>query len=234
MTNLLNFDIFSQKVSFSRHDICREVYRNHRQAIKIKKEKTLAKNLMGIFDAVLKISNEKGFNAMTMRDLSRESGLSMGGLYAYFGGKDDLLEMLLQTGQTTTRKILKENLEGVNDPVCRLRAAIRTHIFLSEVMLPWFYFSYMEARHLGTTQKQKAIKGELESEKLFAEIIEEGMNRGVFQVENSLLAASVIKAMVQDWYVKRWKYLKRRIGVEQYAGFVITCVERFCRPDDLP
>jgi AcrR family transcriptional regulator len=229
-TDFLNFNIFSQKVSLSRNDICREVYRNHRQTIKIKKEKTLSKNLMGIFDAALKISNKKGFNAMTMRDLSRESGLSMGGLYAYFKGKNDLLEMLIHTGQTTTRKVLEEHLEGVVDPVKKLRVAIRTHIFLSEVMLPWFYFSYMEARHLGTTQKQKAIKGALESEQLFAEIIEEGMNRGAFQVENSLLAASVIKAMVQDWYVKRWKYLKRRIGVEQYAGFVIECVERFCQP----
>ena len=231
MTDLLNFDIFSRKVSFSRNDICREVYRNHRQAIKIKKEKTLAKNLMGIFDAALRISNEKGFNAMTMRDLSRESGLSMGGLYAYFKGKDDLLEMLLQTGQTTTRKVMEEHLQGVNDPVARLHTAIRTHVFLSEVMLPWFYFSYMEARHLGTSQKQNAIKGELASEKIFSDIIEEGVNQGLFQVENSLLAASVIKAMVQDWYVKRWKYSKRQIGVEHYAGFVIQCVERFCRPD---
>ena len=231
MTDLLNFDIFTQKVAFSRNDICREVYRNHRQAIKIKKEKTLAKNLMGIFDAALKISNEKGFNAMTMRDLSRESGLSMGGLYAYFRGKDDLLEMLLQTGQTTTRKVMEEHLQDVNDPVGRLRTAIRTHIFLSEVMLPWFYFSYMEARHLGTTQKQNAIKGELASEKIFSDIIEEGVKQGLFQVENSLLAASIIKAMVQDWYVKRWKYSKRQIGVEHYAGFVIQCVERFCRPD---
>ena len=229
MTDLLNFDIFTQKVAFSRNDICHEVYRNHRQAIKIKKEKTLAKNLMGIFDAALRISNEKGFNAMTMRDLSRESGLSMGGLYAYFRGKDDLLEMLLQTGQTTTRKVMEENLQGVNDPVGRLRTAIRTHIFLSEAMLPWFYFSYMEARHLGTTQKQKAIMGELASEKIFSDIIEEGINQGLFQVEDNLLAASVIKAMLQDWYVKRWKYSKRKIGVEQYAGFVIQCVERFCR-----
>ena len=231
MKDLLNFDIFARKASFSRLDICREVYQNHRQTIKIKKEKTLTKNLMGIFDAALKISNEKGFNAMTMRDLSRESGLSMGGLYAYFSGKDDLLEMLLQTGQTTTRKVMEVHLKGVSHPLQRLRAAIRTHIFLSEVMLPWFYFSYMEARHLGTAQKQKAIKGELASEKIFSDIIEEGMNQGVFNVENSLLAASVIKAMVQDWYVKRWKYSKRKIDVEQYAGFVIQCVERFCRPD---
>ncbi len=71
--------------------------------------------------------------------------------------------------------------------------------------------------------------GELASEKIFSDIIEEGINQGLFQVEDNLLAASVIKAMLQDWYVKRWKYSKRKIGVEQYAGFVIQCVERFCR-----
>jgi AcrR family transcriptional regulator len=228
MDDYRSFSEFSQKVTLSRQDICRKVYRDHRKTIKIKKEKTLVKNLMGIFDAALKISNEKGFQAMTMRNLSQACGLSMGGLYAYFSGKEDLLEMLLSTGHTTTRQILRERLAPITDPVSRLRVAIRTHLFLSEAMQPWFYFSYMEARHLGDAQKERAKAGELETEKLFADIIEEGRVRGLFLVRDSLLVASVIKAMIQDWYVKRWKYAKRNVTVDQYASLVVAFVEAFC------
>ncbi|MCP4666914.1 MAG: TetR/AcrR family transcriptional regulator [Deltaproteobacteria bacterium] len=228
MDDYRSFTEFSKSVTLSRQDICRKVYKDHRQTIRIKKEKTLVKNLMGIFDAALKISNEKGFQAMTMRNLSEETGLSMGGLYAYFSGKEDLLDMLLSTGHTTTRQILGECLAHITDPVSKLRVAIRTHLFLSEAMQPWFYFSYMEARHLGVTQKERAKAGELETEKLFADIIEEGRVRGLFAVRDSLLMASLVKAMVQDWYVKRWKYAKRNVTVDQYATLVIAFVEAFC------
>jgi len=47
-------------------------------------------------------------------------------------------------------------------------------------------------------------------------------------VSDSLLVASVIKAMVQDWYVKRWKYAKRNVTVDQYAKLVVEFVEAFC------
>ena len=228
MDDLSNFHRFSQKVTLSRQDICRDVYKHHRRGIKIKKEKTLDRNLIRIFDAALKVSNERGFQAMTMRSLSRETGMSMGGLYAYFSGKEELLEMLLRTGRITTRRILEEQVNQATGPEFQLRSAIRAHLFLSEVMQPWFYFSYMEARRLGDAEKKKSMTSEIETEKLFARIIEEGMNLGVFVLRDSLLTASIIKSMVQDWYVKRWKYAKRKVSVDCYASFVIECVERFC------
>jgi hypothetical protein len=152
----------------------------------------------------------------------------MGGLYAYFSGKEDLLEMIMNIGNNTTWHIIEEHLEDIDSPLSKLRAAIRTHIFLSEAMLPWFYFSYMEARHLGPTQKERAKASELKTEKLFSDILEEGRGKGVFGAEDSTLAASVIKAMVQDWYVKRWKYAKRNVSVDRYARLIVEFVESFC------
>jgi hypothetical protein len=34
--------------------------------------------------------------------------------------------------------------------------------------------------------------------------------------------------MLQDWYLKRWKYAKRNISVDQYATFILEFVEAFC------
>jgi hypothetical protein len=95
-------------------------------------------------------------------------------------------------------------------------------------MHPWFYFSYMEARHLGEKQKERAKAGELETEKLFADILEEGEEQGCFVHQDSQLVASVIKAMMQDWYVKRWKYAKRSVTVDRYARFLMELVEAYC------
>jgi hypothetical protein len=41
------------------------------------------------------------------------------------------------------------------------------------------------------------------------------------------LTASVIKAMLQDWYLKRSKYAARKISVDEYARFILKFVESF-------
>jgi hypothetical protein len=37
----------------------------------------------------------------------------------------------------------------------------------------------------------------------------------------------VIKAMLQDWYLKRRKYAARKVSVEHYAAFLVDFVESY-------
>jgi len=225
---------FSKRAGLSPQDLCRELLAGHRDSIKTKKEPTAVKNLEAIFEATLSVGNQKGFTAMTMRDLSQASGLSMGALYAYFPSKEDLLEMVQATGRQVTGRLLREGFEGVEGAAARLAAAIRTHVFLSEAMQPWFFFSYMEARHLGPRQKELAKESELASERMFADIIRQGQARGDFAPRDPDLAAALIKAMLQDWYLKRWKYAKRRVNVDRYAELVVAMAMSFCLADKKP
>ncbi len=224
----MTFAQFSRREKLSPTDICQAMLSGHRESIKTKKERTAVKNLELIFEATLKVSNQKGFQAMTMRDLSLASGLSMGALYDYFASKEELLEMIQSTGRRLTRQVLEQGLEGVADPVARLTAAIRTHVYLSEAMQSWFFFSYMEARHLGEEEKEKAKRSELYTEGLLSDIIAQGQKDGVFAPVDRHLAAAMIKAMLQDWYLKRWKYSGRRVGVDRYAEFVVQMALTFC------
>jgi AcrR family transcriptional regulator len=223
----MDYADFQNKISLSKQDICREVYRENRSSIRVKKEDTVVKNLERIFSATLSISNKKGFQAMSMRDLSRETNLSLGALYSYFASKEELLAMLQNQRRTITKRILDECIAKEARPVVRLKAAILTHLYLSEAMQPWFYFSYMEAKNLSKKEQDLAVASELYTEKVLAEIIEEGQDRGEFIARDAQLTASVIKAMLQDWYLKRSKYAKRRIPVERYAQFVLQFIEAF-------
>jgi len=216
---------FKETVGAFREGCCLEVFAEHPDGFQIKKERTISKNLERIFDAALKISNEKGFHAMTMRDLSKEVHLSIGALYNYFSGKEELLEMMQRHRRTITARILTSNIAAEQAPLAKLRAAIRTHLYLSEAMQPWFYFSYMEAKNIGSKERRAAVKGELDTEQMFADIITLGRDQGVFVTDNCQLTASLIKAMVQDWYLKRAKYARRQVTVDAYARFMIAFVE---------
>jgi TetR/AcrR family transcriptional regulator, cholesterol catabolism regulator len=222
----LRFETFKGLVSLSMEDLCRELFLDNRESIKIKKEGVAVKNLVKILDAALTLSNEKGFAAMSLRDLSAKAGLSMGALYTYFSSKEELLQMI-QRQSAVVVQVLLDQIEGIEDPLSKLKRVIQSHLFLSEVMQPWFYFAYMETKNLAKQEHKKAIEAELATEKLLIDIMKEGRDKGVFKSVNMELTGAVIKAMLQDWYLKRWKYARRNVSVEKYAAFVVDLVETY-------
>jgi AcrR family transcriptional regulator len=231
----MNYRDFQASIDISREHLYREIYQANRGQIQVKKEETVIRNLSRIFDAALKISNEKGFQAMSMRDFSKETGLSMGALYAYFGSKDDLLDMILRQGRQLVLRILDQHIHPIGNPVQKLETAIRTHLYLSEALQPWFYFSFMEAKNMSPREKEKTVASELYTDQLFADILKEGQEAGLFTPRDRQQSAGGIKALLQDWYVKRWKYARRKTAVDQYADFIVDFVMAYHlvrRPDE--
>lgn len=221
----MRLDQFLESVTLSKQEIYRRSFDEKQDGGKIRRDRTVLRNLERIFGAVLKISNQKGFKAMSMRDLSRESGLSMGALYNYFSGKEDLLEMLQHQQRQISATILERSVAEASDPLEKLRSMVMAHLYLSEAMQPWFYFSYMETKNLSGEEREKAIDSERATEKILCDILIEGQRQGVFAEKDPLLSASLIKAMLQDWYLKRSKYAERKIPVERYAEFVMDWIE---------
>ena len=71
---------------------------------------------------------EKGYEGASMRDLSRESGMSLAGLYYYFESKERLLYLIQKHTCATIVQRLKTRLEGVSDPEERIRIFILNHL----------------------------------------------------------------------------------------------------------
>ena len=219
----MDYRAFKKIYGASTKDISREVYRNNQDTIQIKKEETAVNNLEKIFDAVFHISYKKGFQAMSMRDLSQRTGMSLGSLYAYFKGKKDLLEIIQTQGWMIIKKDLEQVLKAYDPPGERLKAIIKAHVFLSELFRPWFYFTFMEARNI-----EAAKSMEDHNQKILTQILKAGETQGVFKSGDHDLTASMIKAMQQEWYLKRWKYKKLNISVDQFADHLVRLMEAFC------
>jgi AcrR family transcriptional regulator len=230
MEDTLKFKTFQRIVNVSMENMCRDLFLCNPESIRIKKEGVAVKNLVKIFNAALSISNQKGFSAMSLRELSAEAGLSMGALYTYFKSKDELLDMIQRQGRMLTMRVLLDQIEGVEDPRLKLKQAILAHLYLSEVMQSWFYFSYMETKNLAKDEHRKAIEAELFTEKIFIDILKEGQKKGIFRPVETELACAVLKAMLQDWYLKRWKYARRKVTVEKYATFLVDLIETYLTP----
>ena len=228
---MLPFQEFKKRVVPTLENICRDLIRENKGMISVKKEEVAVKNMMRILEAVFALNREKDFQTMSLRDLSRKSGLSMGALYSYFPGKEELRSMILHQGVAYTREVILEQTGACTDPVSRLEAAIETHLYLTEVLRPWFYFAYMEASSLSRKEKQRAMEDELTTEQIFLDILNEGVESGDLHCPDVELVAALIKAVLQDWYLKRWKYKQKGITVEEYARFVVEFVSSRLRSE---
>jgi AcrR family transcriptional regulator len=71
---------------------------------------------------------KKGYEGASMRDLSRESGMSLAGLYYYFESKERLLYLIQKHTFTTIVQRLKARLAGVSDAEERIRIFILNHL----------------------------------------------------------------------------------------------------------
>jgi len=71
---------------------------------------------------------DKGYDAASMRDLSRATGMSLAGLYYYFESKEKLLYLIQKHAFETILANLRACLEAVADPEQRLRFLIQNHL----------------------------------------------------------------------------------------------------------
>lgn len=223
----IRFTTFKRDVNLTMVEICREIFRNNSGGIKIQKEEVAVRSLAKILEAALRLCNRKGFASMSLRDLSRESGVSLGAMYSYFSSKDDLLRLMQGHGRSVIVRILEGVISGMDDPWTRLRRSIQAHLYASEVLQPWFYLSYMETRNFPADEFKKALDSELYTERMFVDIIIDGQSRSLFRPVDAELLGSAIKSMLQDWYLKRWKYTGRKVSVEDYGNFMLGFIESY-------
>ncbi len=212
--------------AFSTEALCARILDRHRDSVRVQKTHLAVANLARIINATLKLSNLRGFHATTLRELAKASGLSMGGLYTYIDSKPALLSMILGEVAATATRILTAPPDDVKDDArAHLDWIIATHIRLSEAMQPWFVFAFMEAKSFPPAERQLAVEMEATTEKIIAEVLERGVACGNFVTDEVALTASLIKPLLQDWYVKRAKYRKRGTSIDTYIEAVKSFVD---------
>lgn len=84
--------------------------------------------LAHILRTAARVFYAQGFEGASIRDISRESGISLSGLYYYFESKQKLLYLIQKHTFSRVVAQLEERLAGVTDPEERLRLLIHNHL----------------------------------------------------------------------------------------------------------
>ena len=81
-----------------------------------------------ILDAATRVFAEKGYHSSTIADVVRESGLSVGAIYSYFSGKDELIRLTCDQIAARGLDELAVRLAPATTTAERLAIAIRLYI----------------------------------------------------------------------------------------------------------
>lgn len=222
----LSFGAFKLAYPLSNSSIYDYLYQTYGEQIQVKKEKVVLTNLEKILGATFKLSNEVGFHSMSLRDLCRETGISMGGIYAYIRSKENLALMIEMVVCDLLHNLLSEILKDIQDIEHKLEAAVRAHIYMGDLFQPWFYFVFMEAKTFSKQQKELAKEAELKYEKRLSKLIRQGQKRAIFSNMDAQAVAALIISAQQDWHLKRWKYGNKRMSAQAYADMVVIMIKR--------
>jgi AcrR family transcriptional regulator len=99
-----------------------------------------------------RIFAEKGYHSTSMRDISRETKVSLAGLYHYCRSKDELLFLIQDNCFRHVLGEAKKRLQGVCDPIEKLRLFIENH-------LSFFAANMAEMKVL--SHEAESLRGEL-------------------------------------------------------------------------
>lgn len=211
--------------------LCAVIFKQFGASIRVQKEHVAVPNLEKIILAALDIGRRKGFHSTTTRDLAEASSLSMGAIYSYVESKETLLRMILAgVDHAVENAIVPFDQGEQDDPALRLHGLIRRHIEVSDILQRWFAFAFLEVKAFDKDARNMVLASELHNERLIADAISDGIARGIFIDLPPLTLAGMIMPLLQDWYIKRWKFRKRGIGstayVEAVTGFVDRAIAR--------
>jgi AcrR family transcriptional regulator len=160
-----------------------------------------------VLDAAVKVMGKTGFHQMSMQDLAAEVDVSVGLIYKYFGGKEDLLLATIVRNQDAFRDQLAPVMQDAGDDIVeQLAAGIRRYIEIVDENLDAVVLTYRESRTLDAAGRAQIKELEIATAAPLRSAVEAGIAAGVFHDADVDLVVFDIMLLAHGWALKDWHF----------------------------
>jgi len=160
-----------------------------------------------ISEIALHLFAERGYAAVSMRQIASKVGLQAGALYNYFPDKQTILaDLLINHMENLLQTWHKQKLPQKPDKL--LEFFVDFHIEYHLNRPEEVFIAYMELRNLNPYNFQKIEKLRNKYERILSEILTMGVNKNLFSCENTKVTSLAIIGMLKEvhtWYKKGGK-----------------------------
>lgn len=175
-----------------------------------------------ILSEALRLFAERGYGSASIRDIAKLVGIKGASLYSHFPSKAHVLAELLKIGHEEHLRRMKDALRTATpDPQSQLVALVRAHVCAHAEFAMLAVVSSTELHALPAEFAPPILALRRQSEMLLLDIIQRGVNLGVFKVPDVELAMTAIGAMglrIAHWYAPDYGKTPEQIA-EVYAQF---------------
>lgn len=165
---------------------------------------------------------ERGYHAMSMRDLAAAVGLQAASLYNHVTTKQELLVEVLTINLQDMLDGVDQALEGVEGAGERLEAFVAFHLTFHTTRREHALICTTELRSLEPAHYEDVVGLRRRYERLLIGILEDGAAEGVFSIDDVRVAAYAILGMLTAatvWFRPGGR-LSRRALIAEYQGLV--------------
>ncbi|MFA5938033.1 MAG: TetR/AcrR family transcriptional regulator [Sinimarinibacterium sp.] len=157
-----------------------------------------------VLDAALHLFAERGFAGASIRDIATRSGLQPATIYSHFPSKEHVLAELVGIGhEEHYRRISAALLDSQPDPRRQVVAYVRAHVRMHAELPMLALVSNSELHFLTQATGARAFQLRAQSETTLENLVQRGIDQGVFKVRNRWLAMAAIGGMglrVAFWF----------------------------------
>lgn len=177
-----------------------------------------------IREAGIKLICAYGYDKTNIRLLAREAGLQPGSLYNYFNSKEDFLSMIVCEIMEDLLRLITQALEECRGPVERVK-------MFTHVMALWHaqhrkeaLVAHLEVRSVSKERYEEYADLRRAFGKILTEIIQDGVNRGDFEVVDvqiTCLAILTMLASIPTWYREKGRLTGEELAA-QYTYLTLS------------
>ncbi|MEI7637617.1 MAG: TetR/AcrR family transcriptional regulator [Syntrophus sp. (in: bacteria)] len=174
-----------------------------------RKEKEFLFRRQEIMEEAERIFAAKGFHATTMAEIAQGAGFAIGTLYQFFQGKEDIYVSMVTEKLQLMYQEIRDAVQTREDTLQKVEALV------------WAYFLFVEnntdfctffVRSDGATLsdvsnalREQMIEAYLGQIQFIEEIINKGIEEGIFQPEKArdfaFALSGIIRGIIFDWLV---------------------------------
>ncbi len=166
-----------------------------------------------ILAAAVQLFAEYGYHAAPLRDIARIAGIQAASIYHHYPNKQALLIEIMETYMHHLNSRLEHILHDYDEPLQCLHEAIASHIRLHTSYKDEFFIIDTEIRALEGEKRSYILSLRDRYEKLFQELLKDGMEREVFRQCDVKVVSYAIIAMCTE--VSTWLRPDGRLSVQQ-------------------
>jgi AcrR family transcriptional regulator len=161
-----------------------------------------------VLDAAVRLMNGNGFQAVSMQALAREASVSVGLIYTYFGGKEDVVVAVVLDLVEQIRTAMDAQMAAAGpDPVERLVAGFGAYCAVMDAQRNAGLLTYRQSGELGQEARNRLKVAERTNLVPLRAAAAEAMRAGLFVPEADLdLLAFDLMMLAQVWALKHWHF----------------------------